>query len=142
VRLPEGVFAPYADIPTNILFFDRSKSTDNIWFYEHPLPEGRKKYTKTKPFQYSEFEPLLSWWGARVENECAWKVQAKSFFGAAEGRQLAMNFDLRNPNATRQVDPRTTIEILSDIKANEQAIIALVRELKLLTPSKLKAGIE
>ena len=142
VRLPEGVFAPYADIPTNILFFDRSKSTDDIWFYEHPLPEGRKKYTKTKPLQYSEFEPLLNWWGARVENEYAWRVQAKSFFDASEGRQLAINFDLRNPNATRQVDPRTTIEILSDMEANEQAIIALVRELKLLTSSQLKTGTE
>lgn len=142
VRLPEGVFAPYADIPTNILFFDRSKSTDDIWFYEHPLPEGRKKYTKTKPLQYSEFEPLLSWWGARVENERAWKVHAKSFFDAAEGRQLALNFDLRNPNATKKVDPRTTTEILSDMEANEEAIIALIRELKLLTPSNLEAGIE
>lgn len=141
VRLPEGVFAPYADIPTNILFFDRSKSTDEIWFYEHPLPEGRKKYTKTKPLQYSEFEPLLSWWGARVENERAWKVQATAFFGAAEGRQPHINLDLRNPNAARQVDPRTTIEILADMEANEQAIISLVRDLRLLASPKLKRRI-
>lgn len=134
VRLPEGVFAPYADIPTNILFFDRSKSTDDIWFYELPLPEGRKKYTKTKPLQYSEFETLLSWWGTRVENESAWKVQAKSFFDVVEGRQPPINLDLRNPNAVRQVDPRTTIEILSDMEANEEAIISLVRELKFLSP--------
>lgn len=134
VRLPEGVFSPYADIPTNILFFDRSKSTDDIWFYEHPLPEGRKRYTKTKPLQYSEFETLVNWWGARVENEYAWKIQAKSFFDVVEGRQPVINLDLRNPNAVRQVDPRTTIEILSDMEANEEAIISLVRELKSLVP--------
>jgi type I restriction enzyme M protein len=47
VRLPSGVFAPYTNIPTNILFFDRSDSSKEIWYYEHTLPEGRKNYTKT-----------------------------------------------------------------------------------------------
>ncbi len=48
VRLPNGVFAPYTSIPTNLLFFDRSGPTEEVWYYEHPLPEGRKNYTKTK----------------------------------------------------------------------------------------------
>ena len=47
VRLPNGVFAPYTSIPTNLLFFDRSGPTREVWYYEQPLPEGRKKYTKT-----------------------------------------------------------------------------------------------
>src|ERR1022692_3758785 len=42
VRLPNGVFAPYTSIPTNLLFFDRSGPTKEIWYYEQPLPEGRK----------------------------------------------------------------------------------------------------
>jgi len=32
VRLPNGVFAPYTSIPTNILFFDRSGPTENVWY--------------------------------------------------------------------------------------------------------------
>lgn len=55
VRLPNGVFAPYTPIPTNLLFFDRSGPTRGIWYYEHPLPEGRKNYTKTAPLQFDEF---------------------------------------------------------------------------------------
>ncbi len=42
VRLPNGVFAPYTSIPTNILFFDRSGPTREVWYYEQPLPEGRR----------------------------------------------------------------------------------------------------
>src|SRR6202011_5701891 len=49
VRLPNGVFAPYTPIPTNILFFDRSGPTKEVWYYEHSLPSGRKNYTKTLP---------------------------------------------------------------------------------------------
>src|SRR5881296_3094244 len=54
VRLPNGVFAPYTSIPTNILFFDRSGPTREVWYYEQPLPEGRKNYTKTAPIQFEE----------------------------------------------------------------------------------------
>ena len=55
VRLPNGVFAPYTSIPTNLLFFDRSGPTQEVWYYEQPLPEGRKNYTKTAPIQFEEF---------------------------------------------------------------------------------------
>src|SRR5881296_1888301 len=42
IRLPNGVFSPYTSIPTNILFFDRSGPTQQVWYYEQPLREGRK----------------------------------------------------------------------------------------------------
>jgi type I restriction enzyme M protein len=45
VRLPNGVFAPYTSIPTNLLFFERSGPTKEVWYYEQPLPEGRKNYS-------------------------------------------------------------------------------------------------
>src|SRR5438067_9941359 len=76
LRLPNGVFAPYTSIPTNILFFDRSESTKDVWYHEQPLPEGRKNYTKTAPIQFEEFAGLISWWNKREENERAWKVLA------------------------------------------------------------------
>ncbi len=76
VRLPEGVFAPYTDIPSNLIFFDRSGPTRDIWYYQIPLPEGRRKYTKTKPMEYAELADCLEWWDKREENEHAWKVSA------------------------------------------------------------------
>jgi type I restriction enzyme M protein len=74
VRLPNGVFAPYTSIPTNILFFNRSGPTKEIWYYELPLPEGRKNFTKTQPIQFEDFADCITWWTKRVENEHAWKV--------------------------------------------------------------------
>jgi type I restriction-modification system DNA methylase subunit len=61
VRLPNGVFAPYTSIPTNLLFFDRTGPTKDIWFYEQPLPTGPKNYTKTQPIQFDEFADCLKW---------------------------------------------------------------------------------
>ena len=74
VRLPQGVFAPYTDIPANLLFFERGGPTDTIWYYELSLPEGRKKYSKTAPLQFEEFAPAQAWWNAREENPQAWKI--------------------------------------------------------------------
>jgi type I restriction enzyme M protein len=73
VRLPQGVFAPYTDIPANLLFFERGGPTETIWYYELQLPEGRKKYSKTAPLQFEEFAPVLAWWAAREEGPQAWK---------------------------------------------------------------------
>lgn len=40
VRLPEGVFAPYTPIPSNLLFFDKGAPTSETWFYELTPPKG------------------------------------------------------------------------------------------------------
>jgi len=74
VRLPQGVFAPYTDIPANLLFFERGGPTETIWYYELPLPEGRKKYSKTAPLQFEEFAAAQAWWNDRQEGPQAWKV--------------------------------------------------------------------
>ena len=86
VRLPDGVFEPYTAIPTNLLFFDKGGPTKDIWFYEIPPPEGRKKYSKTKPMRFEEFADCQAWWRKRNENERAWRVRVADV--AANGYNL------------------------------------------------------
>lgn len=83
VRLPQGVFAPYTDIPANLLFFERGGPTDTIWYYELPLPEGRKKYSKTAPIQFEEFAAVQAWWNQREEGPQAWMVDFAAKHAAA-----------------------------------------------------------
>jgi type I restriction enzyme M protein len=102
VRLPNGIFSPYTSIPTNLLFFDRSGPTKEIWYYEQPMPEGRKNYTKTAPIQYEHFAECLAWWDNRVENERAWRIDFKSLYNEKRltqpliGRQLAEQMRLQS----------------------------------------------
>ena len=81
VRLPNGVFNPYTGIKTNILFFTKGQPTEQVWYYEHPYPEGVISYNKTKPMRFEEFQTEIDWWGneaegfaSRVQTEQAWKV--------------------------------------------------------------------
>ena len=127
VRLPNGVFAPYTGIKTNILFFTKGQPTQEVWFYEHPYPAGVKNYSKTKPMKYEEFAAEQAWWGdeadgfaARVENEQAWKVSIDDI--------IARNFnlDIKNPHVGEQIshDPD---ELLARY-ATEQAEIQQLRD--------------
>lgn len=125
VRLPNGVFAPYTPIPTNLLFFDRSGPTKEIWYYEQPMPEGRKNYTKTQPMQYEDFAGCLAWWGNREENEQAWRVPAEQI--AANG----YNLDVKNPNSKQDFEHMPPEQLADDILQKERRIMEIMGEIKL-----------
>ena len=124
VRLPNGVFAPYTSIPTNILFFKRGGPTETVWYYEHALPEGRKNYTKTQPVQFEEFAPLLQWWGNREENGSAWRVDSSVL--AAN----SYNLDVKNPSAAQDFEHMPPEQLLADILDKERRILTLLEELQ------------
>jgi len=130
VRLPKGVFSPYTDIPTNILFFDRSQATEYIWFYEHPLPEGRKTYTKTQPLTYGEFKGCLEWWADRRENDLAWRVPVSEL-------SSDLNLDRKNPRGKTGLDRLPPDQLLRGIKSKEQRISELVTDIETLLESSM-----
>ncbi len=66
IRLPHSVFAPYTGIHTNILFFDKTKKTEQTWFYRLDMPEGYKNFSKTKPMKSEHFNPVREWWTLAV----------------------------------------------------------------------------
>lgn len=92
VRLPNGVFNPYTGIKTNILFFEKGTPTEDIWYFEHPYPEGVVSYNKTKPINIKEFDLEKSWWNNREENQHAWKVSVE------EIKKRNYNLDIKNPH--------------------------------------------
>lgn len=106
VRLPNSVFQPYASVATNLLFFTKGEQTQNIWYYEHKLPEGYKAYSKTKPIQLAEFEPLKHWWENREENEQAWQVNVDTI------KANGYNLDIKNPHRPEEEKQHSSAELL------------------------------
>ena len=131
VRLPKGVFAPYADIPTNLLFFDRSGPTKEIWYYEQPLPGGRRAYTKTNPIRFDEFAPCLEWWRKRAANERAWSISVGDVLKYdAKGVLTSVNLDIKNPNAKEDVEHMPPEQLLKDIIDKERRIEDILMTIK------------
>jgi len=126
VRLPNGVFAPYTGIKTNLLFLTKGEPTKEIWYYEHPYPPGVKSYNKTKPIRIEEFEPEKKWWGKpgqekkRKENQFAWRVPIEQI------HERGFNLDVKNPH---QIDDahRDPAEPLAEYQ-KAQAAVAEIRE--------------
>jgi type I restriction enzyme M protein len=104
VRLPQSVFAPYATVNTNLIFFEKGKPTKEIWYYEHTLPEGAKAYNKTKPIRIEEFDTIKKWWNKREESEVCWKVPMQTI--------IDRNYDLDIKNPNKKVE-----EVVYDRKA-------------------------
>jgi type I restriction enzyme M protein len=130
VRLPNGVFNPYTGIKTNLLFFTKGLPTENVWYYEHPYPEGVKSYNKTKPMRFEEFEAEINWWGneadgfaAREQTEQAWKVPV------AEIIARNYNLDIKNPHVGEQInhDPDNLLRLYQQ---QQTAIAGLRNQLK------------
>lgn len=83
IRMPGSVFAPYTSITTNILFFDNTKATEDVWFYRLDMPEGYKHFSKTKPMRLEHFQPVIEWWHDRTEIVIDDWDKAKKFPAAA-----------------------------------------------------------
>lgn len=133
VRLPNGVFAPYTSIPTNLLFFERSGATETLWYYEIPLPEGRKNYTKTQPMRFEEFAECIAWWpqNQRQENERAWQVPVGEVLKYDdEGALISVNLDIKNPNSAETLEHLPPEQLAEDIIKKERRILALMEEIK------------
>jgi len=62
VSLPPGSFAPYADVKTALLFSERPGPTQEVLYYELPIPEGLKKFSKGSPIGDEHFEELRQVW--------------------------------------------------------------------------------
>jgi len=123
VRLPNSVFRPYASIGTNLLFFEKGAPTQDIWFWEHQVPEGQKAYSMTRPIRQEHLADCAAWWGGprregREETERAWKVSAE------EVKAGGYNLDIKNPHTVAEDhgDPETLVEDLTNAEAEVAAL--------------------
>lgn len=132
IRLPNGVFAPYTPIPTNLLFFDRSGPTKDVWYYEQPLPEGKKNYTKTSPIQFEEFADCIAWWPKRKASDRAWKVPAKQIL------ENGCNLDIKNPSAKEDLEHLPPEQLVASIVEKEKRILEIMGEIKAMLAEGVK----
>lgn len=108
LRLPHNVFAPYTDIRTNLLFFDRSGRTDKILYCEPPLLDGQS-LSKTKPLRFEILEPFVEVIRSGKVNGHCWIVDANEL-------DSSLNLDLKNPqiSLTETTSADAALETLSE----------------------------
>ena len=125
LSLPSGVFLPYSGVKTNVLFFDRSGATSDIYYYEVNPPY---KLTKNKPILFEHFKDFLDCWRERKLTDNSWVVTISDV--------KEYDISAKNPNKRETIEHKSPIELVKTIKGNNKEINTLMDEIETVLVGK------
>ena len=134
VSLPPGTFAPYSDVKTALIFFERPGPTREVWYYEMGLPEGLKKFSKGSPIQdehFAEARELWRVWDAyrRGERPRPEPTDHSWIVSAEEIKERGYDLSAHNPNrAEAEVLPHPA-ELTATLLERVREMTAIVEDL-------------
>jgi type I restriction enzyme M protein len=142
VSLPQGIFAPYSDVKTSILFFERPGPTKEVLYYEVKAPQGRMKFSKGNPISDEYFADAFEAWkqwrayreGTSPRPELSELMWIRSIESIA-----ALNYDL---SAKNRLNPSLEqkrlrpLEITSILKEHNQEFLKTLDRLHEVLLSK------
>jgi type I restriction enzyme M protein len=134
IKLPSGVFKPYAGVSTAILLFTKTNSggTDNVWFYELKN-DGFTLDDKRLPLESSDLDDLIQRWGRRATSEMDRGRTEQSFNVPLE--ELAQtNFDFSYNrymvSEKKEIQHRDPSDIAEDLAALASEVSELISDLR------------
>ena len=133
VKLPSGVFKPYAGVSTAILFFTKTNSggTEHVWFYD-VRADGFSLDDKRNPIEASDLSDVLDRWQKReAETD---RARTDQSFLVPKDDLVAQGYDL-SLNRYKEIEydeaeHRPPLEIIADIEQLEDEIAKGLTELK------------
>jgi len=136
VKLPSGVFRPYAGVSTAILFFTRTDSggTDDVWFYD-VRADGFTLDDKRTPTDANDLPDALARWAQRDGEELQ-RARTEQSFCVPKADIVAQGYDL-SLNRYREVvheevEHRDPLEIIAELEQMEKEIAQGLRDLKVM----------
>lgn len=134
VKLPSGVFKPYAGVSTAILLFTKTDSggTDDVWFYDVQA-DGFSLDDKRNPIAASDLPEVFERWQERTGAEQERARTEKSFTVpkseiAEQGYDLSIN--RYKEIEYEEVEHRAPLDILADIEKLDAEIAEDLADLK------------
>lgn len=134
VKLPSGVFKPYAGVSTAILLFTKTDSggTDDVWFYD-VRADGFSLDDKRSPVEQNDLPDLVKRWGKRATTERE-RGRTEQSFLVPKQEIVEQDYDL-SLNRYKEIEVqeeehRDPLEIIAEIRALEQEIAAGLDELE------------
>jgi type I restriction enzyme M protein len=137
ISLPSGTFANVTSVgpgpKANLLFFDRTRETREVWYYEL-TPSGGANYTKTNPVRDEDLVDCWTKWQAREISVNSWTVPVQEV--------VARNYDLvaMNPNREERIKDLPIPAIIEVAANRETQIQGLVSEIQAILKEGIVAG--
>jgi type I restriction enzyme M protein len=134
VKLPSGVFRPYAGVSTAILLFTKTNSggTDDVWFYD-VRADGFSLDDKRNPVEADDLPDVLAR-GASHKTSERGRARTEQSFCVPKADIVAQGYDL-SLNRYKEivhddVEHRPPLEIITDIEVLEDEIAKGLADLK------------
>lgn len=105
--LPGGTFTG-AGVKTVVLFFEKGKPTQKVWFYSLNL---ERNLGKTNPLNEADLAEFVELQKTFAESENSWSINVKDI------DQSTFDLSVKNPNKKEEASLRSPQNILKEIKA-------------------------
>lgn len=134
VKLPSGVFKPYAGVSTAILFFTKTNSggTDHVWFYDVQA-DGFSLDDKRTLTAANDLPDVLARWAKRDSDERD-RARTEQSFCVPKADIAAQDYDLslnRHKEVMREdAGHRPPLAIIADLESLEDQIRQGLLDLK------------
>jgi len=118
--LPGGAF-PGAGVKTVVLFFEKGKPTENLWYYQ--LNVGRSM-GKTNSLNENDLEDFITLAKTQKVSENSWAVEIDAI------NKETLNLGVQNPNIVEIIDERKPLEIITEIEMLDKKSSNLIKKIK------------
>lgn len=108
--LPGGTFTG-AGVKTVVLFFEKGRPTQKIWYYQLNL---NRNLGKTNPLNENDLAEFVELQKSFADSPNSWNVDARSLSGAE------VDLSVKNPNKKEVAQLRSPGEILAEMKALDE----------------------
>lgn len=120
ISLPQGVFtAMGAGVKTNLIFFEKTGTTKEIWY-----GEVTGKFTKKRTIQSEHLEDILKKWKKREISDTSWVVSID------EIRDRGFDLSPKNPNNRMNIPVLSSGDVFQEIENAQQEINEIISKLK------------
>jgi type I restriction enzyme M protein len=120
--LPGGTFTG-AGVKTVVLFFEKGKPTQKVWFYQLNLP---RNLGKTNPLNENDLAEFVALQKTFAESENSWTINVNDI------DPNTFDLSVKNPNKKEAVQLRSPNEILEEMKALDEESALIMDNLQLI----------
>lgn len=118
--LPKNVFA--AGVKTVVLFFEKGKPTEKIWYYQVDL--GRN-LGKTNPLSEDDLAEFVKLQAKKSNSERSWTIKVKDL------NTETYDLSVLNPNKKTEMELREPTEIIAEMQSLNNETAKILKELLL-----------
>lgn len=117
--LPSGVFTG-AGVKTVVLFFEKGKPTEKVWYYQLNLD---RNLGKTNPLSEDDLADFVALQKTKADSPNSWKVDVKDL------NPDTLDLSVKNPNKKEEKTLREPAEIIAEMQELNKQSEVILRDL-------------